>query len=108
MAYEDEPSYSGQKTIQTFGGRIKIEENRGRMIITDPVTNIERQVHDIDGSHYKDDNGDEMTLVNTLGISTIEPDTGIHRNRLGITTSDGRTGEWTSDDGEDVRTLLGE
>jgi hypothetical protein len=101
MAYEDEASYSGQKTIQTFGGRIKIEENRGRMIITDPVTNIEKTVVDINGFRVNDPLGNELTRLDDKGLTTTQAD-GITRIRTGTNPSTGDVGSYITKPGLDV------
>lgn len=100
--------YSGQKTVSTLNGEIKIEEGRGRMVIRDPETQNEIQVHDRQGSHYNDDQGREMTLVDTRGINTIDPSDGVYRGRWGIVETDSRPFGGFSKEGLDIRTLLGE
>lgn len=108
MAYSENIGYSGQSSFKSFGGRVRIEENTGRIIITDPSTNTIRQVHDINGSHYNDNLGREMTAVDTRGINTIDPATGMYRGRWGISTTDNRPFGGFSKTGNDIRTLLGE
>jgi len=90
MAYEETITNPGQGRVSTLDGSISLDSASGRLVVRDSIT------------------GQEMTRVDKLGLSIIEPDTGRHRTRVGITTTDGRTGSWTSKPGEDVRTLLGE
>jgi len=104
----DVTKYSGQNTVSTLNGEIKIEEGRGRMVIRDPDTQNEIQVHDRQGSHYNDDQGREMTLVDTRGINTIDPATNLYRGRFGISTTDNRPFSGFSKAGKDIRTALGE
>jgi len=104
----DVTKYAGQNTLSTLNGEIKIEEGRGRMVIRDPDTQNEIQVHDRQGSHYNDDLGREMTLVDTRGINTIDPVTGTYRGRWGIATTDNRPFGGFSKTGKDIRTALGE
>lgn len=104
----DVTSYSGQNTVSTLAGEIKIEEGRGRMVIRDPQTQTEIQVHDRAGSHYNDSLGREMTLVDTAGINTIDPASGLYRGRWGIAKVDNRPFGGFSKSGKDIRTLLGE
>lgn len=101
-------TYSGQNNVSTLSGDIRLEAARGRLVIYDPVSQTERVVHDISGSYYKDENGDDMTLVDTRGINTIDPATGVYRGRWGISTTDGRPFGGFSKTGNDIRTLLGE
>lgn len=108
MSYQETIKYPGQGRVATLSGTIALEQSTGRLIIRDPITGQPRNVQDINGMHVFTSAGEEMTRVDQLGVSTIEPTTQRHRNRLGITTQDGRTGVWTSEPGEDVRQLLGE
>lgn len=104
----DVTTYRGQNTVSTLGGEIKIEEGAGRMVIRDPISQNEIQVHDRQGSHYNDDQGREMTLVDTRGINTIDPADGVYRGRWGIVETDSRPFGGFSKDGLDIRELLGE
>lgn len=108
MAFQETIRYPGQGRVATLNGSIALEEATGRLIIRDPVTRQPRNIQDISGTHLYDDQGREMTRLDILGLSTIEPATQRHRNRVGITSSDQRTGIWTSEPDQDVRTLLGE
>lgn len=108
MSFESTVSYSGQNITSSLNGVIRLEEGRGRLVIYDPTTSNERQVHDVSGSHYKDPTGAEMTLVDTRGINTIDPADGTYRGRWGIATTDGRPFGGFSKDGLDIRNLLGE
>jgi len=103
MAIETKKTYSGQNSTSTLAGDIRLEEGRGRLVIYDPITKQERQVHDINGSRYNDIQGREMTRVNILGLTTMEPSTGVYRNRVGIAEGDGRTIIATSKPGIDLR-----
>jgi hypothetical protein len=98
----------GQKTVSTLAGQIKLEEGNGRLIIRDPATLVPRQIQDIEGSHYYDEAGNEMTLVDTRGLNTIDPDNGVYRGRWGIATTDGRPFGGFTKEGEDIRQQLGE
>jgi hypothetical protein len=104
----DTRTHSGQNMVATLNGEISIEQGSGRMVIRDPTTQTPIQVHDRSGSHYNDDDGNEMTRVNTLGVNTIDPDTGIWRGRFGIAATDKRPFSGFSKTGKDIRTLLGE
>lgn len=108
MAFQETIRYPGQGGISALNGSIAIEQATGRMIIRDPVTRQPRNIQDISGTHIYDDQGREMTRLDILGVSTIEPATQRHRNRMGITATDQRSGNWTSKPGQDVRSLLGE
>lgn len=66
--------YLGQRTVSTLAGQIKLEEGNGRLIVRDPVTLLPRQIQDIDGSHYYDDEGDELTRVDTDGLKVFDKD----------------------------------
>ena len=104
MSFESSISYSGQKTISTIGGQIRIEEGRGRMVIYDPNTQEERQVHTINGSRYNDENGVELTRVDTDGITVS--DDNEHRARFGRNPQGTRVNAWVTPDGTDVLDLL--
>jgi hypothetical protein len=98
----------GQRQVGTLAGQIKLEEGNGRLIIRDPTTLVPRQIQDIDGSHYYDADGNEMTLVDTRGVNTIDPTTGVYRGRFGIATTDNRPFSGFSKDDIDIRRALGE
>lgn len=98
--------YNGAGIISSVGGQIRLQEAAGRLVIYDPETQRERVVHDVTGSHYNDNLGREMTRVDTLGLTTMEP-AGRFRNRVGIAGDDGRTGIWTSKPSVDLRDEIG-
>ena len=108
MAFQETIRYPGQGSIETLNGSIALEQATGRLIIRDPVTRQPRNIQDLSGTHIFDSEGREMTRLDILGLSTIEPATQRHRNRVGIASTDQRAGNWTSKPGQDVRTLLGE
>lgn len=108
MSFQENIRYPGQGGVSTLNGSIALEEASGRLIIRDPNTRQPRNIQDVDGTHIYDQQGRLMTELNTLGLSTIEPATQRHRNRVGITSNGGRTGQWTSEPDQDVRNLLGE
>lgn len=101
--YSERISIGGERRLSTLSGDIRLEQNRGRLAIYDPITGELRNVQDVDGTHIYDEQGREMTRLDTLGLTTIEPDTGIERNRLGIARSDSRTGNWVTKPGVDLR-----
>lgn len=84
MAFSDETSYTGQQNISTFNGNILIDNARGEIAIRETGSPIKR------------------TVLDKLGLTTSDPD-GTQRVRSGIASSDGRSGSWVSDDGEDLR-----
>lgn len=96
-------SYGGAPSVDTFNGDIRLEQDRGRLAVYDPVTKQPRNIQDINGTHIYDSQGREMTRLDTLGLTTIEPATGRQRNRVGIASNDGRTIMYTSDPGTDIR-----
>lgn len=108
MAYQETIRYPGQGRVETLNGSIALEEATGRLIIRDPSTRQPRNIQDISGTHIYDEQGREMTRLDILGLSTIEPATQRHRNRVGVAATDLRAGNWTSKPGQDVRSLLGE
>lgn len=103
MAFSDETSYTGQQNISTFNGNILIDSARGEIAIRETGSPIKRTILDKDGTHIQDSLGRNMTRLDTLGLTTIEPATGRQRNRVGIASSDGRTGNWTTAPGVDLR-----
>lgn len=107
MAFQETIRYPGQGGVSSLNGSIALEQASGRLIVRDPVTRQPRNVQDIDGTHIYDEQGREMTRLDTRGLSTIEPATQRYRNRVGI-AGDGRTIIATSKPGIDVRDLLGE
>lgn len=100
--YTETFSLRGDASVTSLSGSIRLEEGRGRLVIYDPVTQKERVVHDIAGSHYKDEQGRDATLVDIQGLTSIEPATGRYRTRAG-TANDGRTGFWNTKPGIDLR-----
>ena len=106
MSVEKDVSYSGQGRVSSIGGQIRLEQGSGRLVIYDPKTQTERVVHDVSGSHYKDDQGRDMTLVNTLGITTIDPTNNISRGRWGIAGQDGRPFGGFTKPGVDIKTEI--
>lgn len=108
MALIETIKYPDQNRSASLNGTIAIENGAGRMIIRDPVTGNPRNVQDMNGSHYSDEEGREMTLIDTRGVNTIEPATQVYRGRFGIVTTDSRPFAGFSKDDLDIRTLLGE
>lgn len=49
MAIEKEVSYTGQSSVGTLGGQIRLEEGTGRLVIYDSVTGKEINVVDRNG-----------------------------------------------------------
>lgn len=92
----------GQGLVSTQNGRIIIDEAQAELVFTQP-DGTRKVVHNAQGSSYKDEQGREMTRLDTLGLTTIEPDTGRERNRVGIARSDGRTIIATTKTGVDLR-----
>lgn len=107
MAYQETIRTPGKNITSSLNGRIQLDEAQARLVVSSE-NGTERTVIDIDGSHYKDELGREMTLVDTRGINTITPATGIYRGRWGVATTDGRPFGGFSKEGQDIRTLLGE
>jgi len=97
----------GKNITSSLNGRIQLDEAQARLVISQE-NGVERVVHNIDGSFYNDEQGNNMTLVDTRGINTIDPDTGMYRGRWGIATVDDRPFGGFSKDGSDIRQLLGE
>lgn len=108
MAFQESIQYPGQGGVSALNGSIALEQASGRLIIRDPVTRQPRNIQDISGTHIFDSQGREMTRLDILGLSTIEPATQRHRTRVGIASTNERAGQWTSKPGQDVRSLLGE
>ena len=102
-----ETTYSGQQNLSTLNGTISLQTGRGRLVVS-KADGTEKTIQDIDGFHVNDDNGDEMTLIDTRGINTIDPTTGVYRGRWGISTTDNRPFGGFSKTGKDIRTELGE
>lgn len=74
MAIIETIKFRGQRNTSTLAGDIRLEEGRGRLVVYDPATQRERVVHDIAGSHYNNENGDELTLVDTEGLHSYDAD----------------------------------
>lgn len=96
-------SFRGQQSVSTLGGQIALEQGRGRLAIYDPVTKQPRNVQDVTGTHIYDENGNELTRLDILGLTTIEPSTGDYKVRVGAATDDGRVGVWVAEPGVDLR-----
>jgi len=77
--------HSGQRTIATLNGVIKLEEGRGRLAIYDPDTN------------------NELVVLDRSGFLFSDGDT----RRIKLGSYMGRVGLWMSKPGLDVITLLG-
>lgn len=61
MAIEKEVSYSGQSSLGTLGGQIRIEEGTGRLVIYDSVTG--KEINVVDRSGYKLTDGTVTTRI---------------------------------------------
>ena len=55
---------------------------------------------------FRNDAGKEMTVIDTKGITTVDPNSGIYRNRFGVAGRYGRPGVWTSVEGKDLKVLI--
>jgi hypothetical protein len=54
MSYDASVSYSGNKSISTLGGQIRLEEGRGRLVIYDSLTGKEINIVDRTGYYLTD------------------------------------------------------
>lgn len=62
MAYESEVTYSGQQNISTIGGGVRLDEGRGRLVISE--------------------NGDDVITLSKQGLDFFN-ESGINDIRLG-------------------------
>lgn len=85
MAIEKTVSYTGQQSVSTLGGQIRIEEGRGRMVVYDSDTQTELTVLDRTGFLFNDGTDRRIKL-------------GSYASRVGL---------WISKEGNDVIDLLG-
>ena len=83
MALDKNVSYTGQKNVSTFNGKIRIDDIRGFVGIAD-------------------ENNVVRSRLDLLGLTTVDPD-GTERLRAGIARSDGRSGFWDTKPGIDLR-----
>lgn len=79
--------YKGQSSVSTLGGQIKLEQNRGRLVVYDPETQRELNVVDRQGYTFSDAT--------------------VRRIRIGSSPNDDRVGIWVSKPTIDVITQLG-
>lgn len=84
MAIVKEISLSGQNSVATLNGAIRLEEGRGRLVVYDYQTNTELTVLDRTGFLFSDGTDRRIKL-------------GSFATRVGL---------WISKEGEDVITLL--
>lgn len=83
MAYtEYDIIHSGAENITTLSGDIRLEQNRGRLVVYDPITHRELNVVDRTGYTFSDASD--------------------RRIKIGSAPDDGRVGIWTSKPGIDV------
>lgn len=103
--YQERVSYTGSSSTSTLGGQIRLNEGDGTLTVRDPSTSQIVSLVDRSGFKVFDILGREMTRLDILGLTTIEPATGDFKNRVGITESDGRTIISTAKPGIDLRDL---
>lgn len=84
MALDKTVSYTGQKSVSTLGGQIRIDEGRGRMVIFDSQTQVELVTIDRTGFLFDDGvdrrikigtnpkNGDVVIAVSPPGEDVID------------------------------------
>lgn len=85
MAIETTVSYTGQQSVSTLGGQIRLEEGRGRLVVYDSTTQTELTTLDRTGFLFSDGTDRRIKL-------------GSYATRVGL---------WISKDGNDVIDLLG-
>lgn len=100
-------SYGGAPSVSTLNGNISLEQAAGRLAIYDPITKQPRNVQDVSGTHIYDEQGREMTRLDTLGLTTIEASSGHLKNRVGIAGDNGRTIVAAAKPGKDLRNIIG-
>lgn len=86
MAITETFSYTGQSSVSTYGGQIRLEQASGRLVIYDPIT--QRELNVVDRTGY------------------LFSDATDRRIKIGTAPDDGRVGIWQSKPGEDVIDLL--
>lgn len=101
--YQERVSYSGSSSTSTLGGQIRLNDGDGTLTVRDSRTNQVVTLVDRNGVKLFDILGREMTRLDTLGLTTIEAATGQFKNRVGITSDNGRTIIATAKPGIDLR-----
>lgn len=86
MAIVKEITTSGQNSVSTLSGSIRLEEGRGRLVV------------------YDSQSGVELTTLDRTGFLFSD---GVDR-RIKLGSFAGRVGLWISKEGEDVIDLLGD
>lgn len=84
MAIVKDVSYTGNKSVSTLGGQIRLDEGRGRLVVFDSQTQVELTVVDRTGFLFNDGTDRRIKLGSYLA----------------------RVGQWVSKPGEDVIDLL--
>lgn len=56
-----EITHSGQQSVATLGGDIRLETGRGRLVIYDPVTH--REINVVDRTGYRLTDGEVTTTI---------------------------------------------
>lgn len=84
MAIVKTVSYTGQQSVSTLGGQIRLEEGRGRLVVYDSATQTELTTLDRTGFLFNDGTDNRIKL-------------GSYATRVGL---------WISKPGNDVLELL--
>lgn len=66
MAIVKEITTSGQNTVSTLSGSIRLEEGRGRLVVYDSISNIELTT--LDRTGFLTTDGTTSTRINPPGI----------------------------------------
>lgn len=62
----------GDPRVTTLNGDIALEQNRGRLVVYDPITNKERTIQDINGFQVNNPDGDKITMMSGEGTENFD------------------------------------